>query len=341
MIGSGSTLARFQAKLGLDSTDYAKGMINAESVSRIFGNSFSTFVSNPLLGSIGILKNVSKAFVAGSTRVLAYAEDIERLSQQTGVSEGLLIALEKRLEIAGFSAERAAQSMAFFNKFISDYNRGGKATNDLVNELGVNLDGLSGTDELFTAFVESISKIEDPAEKSAAAMQLFGRMGGPELINAIGGGSDAIDEMVDQYTQLGFVVNRKANSSMAGLNTTLGFTQQAIEGVQNNFIVEFLLGLSGTADLSNESIITMTESLNSGLTPAAHQLGEKLGFLLDKLESIQKIAGNLDKANAIFGFLSGKDIVQGQFSQDTGQRIEDAYKGYVDLANQTVEAFGL
>ncbi|HCT46159.1 MAG TPA: hypothetical protein DF699_13200, partial [Phycisphaerales bacterium] len=83
MISVGQTLGNFQARLGLDSKDYAKGMINAEAASRVFGNSFTAFVSNPLLGSIEIFKNVGQAAISGSVEILGYAESIERLSQQT------------------------------------------------------------------------------------------------------------------------------------------------------------------------------------------------------------------------------------------------------------------
>jgi hypothetical protein len=346
MIGSGAVLGNFQARLGLDSTDYAKGMINAESVSRIFGNSFATFVSNPLLGSIGIMKNVGKAFIAGSVEVLGYAESIERLSQQTGASEGLLIALQKRLEIAGFSAERAAQGMSFFNKFIADYNQGGKATNDLVAELGVSLDGIKGTDQLFAAMVEAVSRVEDPAMKASAAMQLFGRMGGPELINAIGGGNAAIDEMIDQYTRLGFVIDGDTNTQLAAMNTNLGFMQQAMEGVSNTLFVEFLTGLSDNADLGVDGIINMAEAIRNNLGPAANDFGEIMAIILPIIsEILSLVKGFQDHAEDIFTeiFVANNKAkaALGEVDQFLDFETRSAQKRNRELAAQVQEEHGL
>lgn len=286
MISVGQTLGNFQARLGLDSKDYAKGMINAEAASRVFGNSFTAFVSNPLLGSIEIFKNVGQAAISGSVEILGYAESIERLSQQTGASEPLLIALQKRLEIAGFSAERARQSFLVFNKFIADYNNQGPLANEVLRQTGVELDGLTRFDDVFRAMIEGLSQIENPALKASVAMRLFGEEAGHDVINAIGGGNAAIDEMIDQYTRLGFVINSRTNTQLASMNTHLGFAQQAIEGIKFNTIREFLLGINDDLELTDENIVRIAEQINSQLGPAANDVGIVLESLAGTLHVI-------------------------------------------------------
>ncbi|PCI10422.1 hypothetical protein COB72_03475 [bacterium] len=290
MIGSAATLGNFQAKLGMDSDDYVKGTIVADTASRVFGETFTSFVANPLLGSLAILKSVGKAMISGSVEALGYAESIERMSQVTGLSEQLLIGLQKQLELAGFSAERAKQAGLGLNKFLADFNNHGAMSADVLSQMGLSIDGLEGSDQIFRAVIESLSQIEDPATKAGLAARFFGEEAGPELINAIAGGNDAIDEMIDRYNRLGFVVDRRANSSMAGLNTTLGFTQQAIEGIGNNILIEFLLGISDSADLSNESIVRLAETLNGSLGPAAHEIGEFLAAILPVLTKIIELS---------------------------------------------------
>ncbi|MBO6740251.1 MAG: hypothetical protein JJ916_10360 [Phycisphaerales bacterium] len=318
MIGGGNILGRFNARLGLDEKDYARGMINAQAANRIFGQTFTSFVSNPLLGSIQILKNVGGYLVRNSQETLAYAETIERLSQQTGASEGLLIALQKRLEVAGFTAERASQGMTFFNKFIEDYNSGGKLTNELVQQLGVSLNGLEGTDARFSAIVDALSKLPDPATRSAIAMQIFGRMGGPELINAIGGGSEAIAKMIDQYVRLGYVVDRNANSKLAALNTNLGIMQQAIDGVQASVVRELILAFTDTAEISDESIINLAASINEKLGPAARDFKVILEALLGVLEAVATTVGSIQNVGeeVFYNYFVASDRVE-SFVQST------------------------
>ena len=303
MIGAGAVLGSFQAKLGLDSTDYAKGMINAESVSRIFGQSFATFVSNPLLGSIQIFKNLGSAVITGSVQMLAYAESIERLSQQTGASEPLLIGLQKQLELAGFSAERARQSFLVFNKFIADYNNDGPLANQILSQMGINLNGLTGFDDIFRAMIERLSQIEDPAMKASIAMKLFGEEAGHDTINAIGGGNAAIDEMIDRYTRLGFIIDRGANSKLASLNTNIGLVSQAIDGVKTNAIREFLFGVTGDLDLTNEKVVKLADSINKELGPASRAAGEYTSNMAlglgEVLRAINPLIDELSKPLAV------------------------------------------
>lgn len=301
MISAGATLGNFQAKLGLDSTDYAKGMINADSVSRIFGQSFATFVSNPLLGSIGIMKDVGRAMISGSIEILGTAEAVQRLSQISGASEPLLIALTKRLEIAGFNAERARQGFLGLNKFMADFNNGGAASAAVLDQMGLSFDGLSGSDEIFRAVIESLSQIQSPATKAGLAARFFGEEAGPELINAISGGNDAINQMIDEYTRLGFVIDGTSNDKLAGMNTNLGFMQQAIEGITNNLLIEFLSGIADNADLGAGGIVKMAEAINESLGPAARDFGEILTIILPIISRIVSLVGRFqDGAEDIF-----------------------------------------
>ena len=314
MIGAGAIFGRFQARLGLDETDYAKGMINAEAVSRIFGQTFTAFVSNPLLGSIDLFKNVGRAAITASVDLLGYSESIERLSQQTGASEPLLIALSKRLEIAGFNAERARQSFLKFNQFIADYNRSGPLANEILGQMNANLDGLTTFDQFLASMLDGLAAVENQATRAALASKLFGEEAGHDLINAIGGGSAALDEMIEQYTRLGFVVDRQVNSRLAAMNTNLGFMQQALEGVRSNTIREFLLGINEQLDLSDEGIIRLAETLNSRIGPAARDVGVVVEALAG---SLSLVATAIEK---IQGF--GEDIFYLYYQAD------DAVKGY-------------
>lgn len=296
MIGGGNTLGRFMARLGMDESDYTRGIINAAGMSRVFGDTFATFVTNPLLGSIDILKNVGSWLVRNSVDTLAYAEAIERLSQQTGASQPLLVALQKQLELAGFDKERARQAFLVFNKFIDDVNKGGPLANDVLSQLRINLDETSGFDQIFRVIIERLSQIEDPATKAGIAMKLFGEEAGHDVINAIGGGNAAIDEMIDRYERLGFITDNYSTNQLATLNTNLGIAQQAIDGIKLNFIRELLVGINDDLDLTNDGIVKITESINEKAGPAANDIGTILSGLGGTLEVIAKAIETIQAA---------------------------------------------
>lgn len=259
-------------------------------MSAIFGTTFSAFVVSPLLGGIALFSKIGSAAIKAGKDMISFAGDtlesaeaLERMSQQTGASVELLTALEKRLEVAGFGADKAGQSFNFMNKFIADANQGGKIAVDLLDSMGVSLDGISSSDDRFRVLLDGLNSIEDQALRSDAAMLIFGRTAGIEVVNAIGGGNTAIDEMIQQYRDLGFVIDQQSVHAMANMNTSIGITNQAIEGFKGNLMRQFLAGMAGDADLSNEGIIELAATLNKELGPEVRRLGESIMSSLNEI----------------------------------------------------------
>ncbi|HCT46160.1 MAG TPA: hypothetical protein DF699_13205 [Phycisphaerales bacterium] len=255
--------------------------------------------------------------------------------------------MQKRLEIAGFSAERARQSFLVFNKFIADYNNQGPLANEVLRQTGVELDGLTRFDDVFRAMVDGLDQIENPALKASVAMRLFGEEAGHDVVNAIGGGNAAIDEMIDQYTRLGFVLDSKTNSQLAALNTNLGFLQQAIDGVKVNAIRELILGLSEDTDFSDDSIVRLANSLNQTIGPAARDFGVILESLLGTLKAVATTIGTIQSVGeeVFFNIFVASDNVESfvnkhDLSPEARER-RAATRRNRERYEQQVEEFGL
>lgn len=275
MIGAGNTLGRFTATLGLDTKDYARGIINAQSLNRVFGQSFTAFVSNPLLGSIGLLKQVGGALIRAAGQQLAYAETLQRTSQQLGVSEQLLVALNKRLEVAGFQGDIGAKALQKFATSLLDLQRGAGPLKEVGQAIGLVLDPTDTLDRNLARVLDTIAALPNAAQRSAAAAKIFGEEAGPRLVNAIGGGSQAMAHMVREAQQLGFRVDTLSNNGVAGLNTQMGYLKLAVEGIRFNAMQSFLVGITRSTSQSTEGITQMTDAINRELGPAMESLGRQ------------------------------------------------------------------
>jgi hypothetical protein len=289
VIGIGTTLGAFQAKMGLNTADYAKGIINANSMNRLFGESFTAFVSNPLLGSIQILKNVSGAFVAAASKQLEYAEVLQRTSQQLGVSEQLLVALTKRLEVAGYAGDIGAKSLQKFATSLLDLQRGAGPLKEVGDAIGLTLDPLADLDTNLRTVLDTIARLPGEAQRSAAAAKIFGEEAGPKLLNAIGGGSAALRDMMLEMRQLGFRVDELGNDKLADLNTQLGYMKLAVEGIRFNAMREFMRGFAGDTEAGTEGIREMASGINDELGPAMADLGQTFREMLPDLKEMAKL----------------------------------------------------
>jgi hypothetical protein len=280
MIGVGNTIGKFSASLGLDTKDYAKGIINAQTLNRVFGESFSAFVANPLLGSINILKNVGGAFVTAAQKQLEYAEVLQRTGQQLGVNEQLLVALQKRLEVAGFAGDIGSKGLQKFATSLLDLGRGAGPLKEVGDAIGLVLDPTAPLEANLRTLLDTIARLPSEAQRSAAAAKVFGEEAGPKLLNAIGGGSEALTKMIREAEQLGFRVDSLGNDGLAALNTQLGYTKLAVEGIKFNAMQSFFEGLLQGSSGSTEGILTMTDAINRELRPALQSLGQSSGPLL-------------------------------------------------------------
>lgn len=303
MIAAQTIVGSFGARLGLDTSDYARGIINAEGFNRIFGASFATFVSSPLLGSIGILKDVGSAFIKTSSEVLGNAESLARLADQTGINIELLQALQGRLELAGFSADSAGTGMLRFSDTLGRARSQGGRALEVFEQLGVDIDRLDDT-EAFVATIDQLSKMDDVATRNALTFELLGRRAGPDLVNAIGGGADAVRRLIQEQRALAGVVDGETVVALANLNTTVGTLDQLVNNLGPRLIGEFIAGIASESDTGQQAVEKLGQSLQDDLIPRFREAGEATGEWIGTVdELIAKIEQLLDLVDRAPDFL--------------------------------------
>lgn len=105
------------------------------------------------------------------------------LSSRTGETAGNLSVLSQAFQNTGSSAEKVGPSINKMQKFIDDAAQGGKTQTEVMGRLGIALDELAGKTptEQMAVFANRIAGIQDPAERSALAIKVFGKSGGEML----------------------------------------------------------------------------------------------------------------------------------------------------------------
>jgi len=121
------------------------------------------------------------------------ADNMNDLAQKTGVSVEQLSRFEQAARAGGTSIESVGGAMLQLNKRLES----GKAQGALKG-LGISATDASGrlksTDQIMLEVADKFRTMPDGANKSAIAMQLFGRSGA-ELIPVLNGGGDAIRKL--------------------------------------------------------------------------------------------------------------------------------------------------
>ena len=147
-------------------------------------------------GALGAL--VPAAGIAGLTALakgsIDAADNLNDLRQRTGVSVENLSKFGAAAEDAGSSIDEVAKSMGRLSKGIVDP---ASKTNEALKSIGINSRDASGNvrgvDAIMLDLADKFAKMPDGAQKTALAMELFGKSGA-NLIPMLNGGREALSQ---------------------------------------------------------------------------------------------------------------------------------------------------
>jgi hypothetical protein len=202
------------------------------------------------------------------TKAAEFGETMALAAQKTGLSVEYLQKLNYIAKTNNSSIEGLENAMKKLNTALSDAFAGDKAATDAFAKLGLSLESLRNMsqDERFTIVAQKIAQIKDPAEKSAMAVQMFGKAGA-DLIPVI----DAMQGMKD----LRFPTLSK--EEIDALNKAKESTEKltyAWEMLQAKFASALWPNLSPLIDMLSEATGKVGELLNAwnNLDPAFRQI---------------------------------------------------------------------
>lgn len=180
------------------------------------------------------------------------AEQIADLTRQKGsAEEELRLASNRRVEDIERNATRqlndilrkrnqeAAAALNAFNKQVEAAAQQAADGGDEFAKLGVKLRSANGdirdSAEIFKDIAEQVSKIENPATRSAKAIELFSRRAGPKMVEALSLGRAGIEALQKEandlgigFTKLQTEVGDNFNDAIAKLSGTIAATSQKI-----------------------------------------------------------------------------------------------------------------
>ena len=200
-------MAQMQALLKIKADVEGEGAVNA--LGRAIGGLSSTAgkVSGGLKGLAGAAGGLSGALgslvplatgaglAAMAKNAIDAADDMNDLSQKTGVSVESLSKFQQAANASGTSIEGVGAAMIKLNRNLATGNDGAA---EALTSLGVSATDASGklksTDAIMLEVADKFAKMPGGADKTAAAMALFGKAGA-DMIPLLNGGSKAVTDL--------------------------------------------------------------------------------------------------------------------------------------------------
>lgn len=178
--------ANVRAKISLDNSAFIKGINAVKAKAKEAADSIAkigrgaTAVITPL-AAIGVAAAAGLAL--GVKQAIDFGGALFDLSQRTGIAVKELVILQQAFKDSGISADQVGPVINRMQKAIAGVNEDGEPTNKMFEKLGINLDQLKKLNpaDQFKQIQKAIGNLASPAEKTAAAIALFGKSAG-ELV---------------------------------------------------------------------------------------------------------------------------------------------------------------
>jgi hypothetical protein len=163
-------------------------------------------------------------------RYFNYADAIDLAAQKTGLATGAVAELGYAALRSGTNSEAFQKSIIKMSQNLSKLNEGNKSTVAAFEALGLSQKELAGMapDEQFTALGEAISRISNPADRAATAMELFGKSGA-ELLPMFLQGAAGIEALRDEAREMGVSLSEESRAVAARFGDTMDKVKTAID----------------------------------------------------------------------------------------------------------------
>lgn len=295
---------------------------------------------NGLLGKLGVGLSVA-AFGAWIKGSIDAADETSKLAQKTGLLVRDVAGLQLAFRQAG-TEDIFEQSLAKLSKAAADGNKG-------LQSLGISVQANDGTfktsRQILGEVADKFASYRDGVEKTALAIEIFGRSGA-ELIPLLNGGGQALDEYDAIAKRLGLTLEEETAKSAEKFNDTVDLMGQGVAGVGRQIAAGLLptlttmagnmLDSAGSADGLRKVVDALAVALKTLYTVGAIvvQVFQSVGTVLGGVmaAAVAAMKGDFEAASDIMKNMSD-DVLDG-----LAQRVLSLEAVWRSSGNAAVEA---
>lgn len=199
---------------------------------RAFTRGFTVPIAGAAAGLLALTKRSAEA-----------ADQIDKMSVRTGLARETLQELKFAGGQLGVGLEQIEKAAEGLSRRIFQIERGTGDVAIAFNQLGVSLRDPTGElrdmSDLLPAVLSALQGIENPTERNAIAMQLFGRSAA-QLVPLLEAGEGGLDRLRERARELGIVMDDEAITSLVGFKDRMTEVKEQLGAVGRELALAFL-----------------------------------------------------------------------------------------------------
>ena len=207
-------------------------------------------------------------------RGLAAGDSLAKTADKIGVTTEALAGMRHAAELTGVSTETMDMALQRFTRRASEAAIGTGEAKGALQELGINAKELVKLplDQQMEIVADAMGNLSTQSDRVRIAMKLFDSEG-VALVNTLGGGSDALREMIQEAEHLGLALSRTDTAQIEAANDSFTRAKGVITGLTNQFTIAFAPILQTIADSFRQSALDSADFGNVGQRAADALVG--------------------------------------------------------------------
>lgn len=235
---------------------------------------------------------------------------LSKLSRRLGMTYGEMAGLKLASDLSGVALETLTMGATKLDVAFVNASNGSKEAIDKFTSLGLSMVDLQkmSPEQRFSAIADAIAKLPTAAERSAAAIRLFGKSGA-ELLPIFEEGAGALQKAREQAEAFGLALSGAQGKEVEKMNDAFTLAYAAIQGIVTQVIAYLSPAISGiveefTAFVAGAGGVSIGESIATALIDSAIFVVEMFGIAANFIyanvvEPMGGAAGMLSAAFAV------------------------------------------
>lgn len=189
-----------------------------------------------LAGTAAAATSAAKALIGCATSGAQFADDMLTLSVQTGISLETLQKLNYAAPLVDVDLQTMTSAMSKLTKEMGNMDKNGVKAGDAITKLGLTIYDSSGklksSEDMFWEIIYALGQIENPTERDALAMELFGKSA-QELNPLIEASTKGIRELGEEAESMGVILSDEALATLGEYQNSLDRFNNVWAGFKN------------------------------------------------------------------------------------------------------------
>lgn len=285
-VGLGDALDQIGSKFGISLPNEMTSTLNG--MAQI--NTKTLALTGGLAALATAIVGVEKKLIDLTRESAAYVDDLNTLSDTSGISVEKLQEYAYAAELLNVSVDKLSQSHIEVTKSMNDAMNGSAERIEAFNRLGVTYSYTNGvlrdSEEVFWEVIDALGEVENTTERDALAMKILSESA-TELNPLIEAGSEKMREFAEEAQNAGYVLDEEAISSLQAADDAMQRFEKTTEAAKNQIAAEFAPALTEATEDSTKFVSKLGDAFKeSGVV-------ESFGDMLTSASGLLEPAGEL------------------------------------------------